>query len=194
MKKYIVGTVMTVAMLFASVASAEFVVGVQGGNAQVGIDEDELEGSNLTCESSTCDNGSDFGFGFYAQLLGNTQAGNTFGIHIGHSSYSLEYDVESIDVEYDADVFDVLGIFRWKGSSASSFFVMGGYSEYDTSDVEIEGNRIPDTDDDGSGYKLVGGWDIGKGPVVLSPAVSYADYGDGKTATVLRIGIGYKFH
>ena len=193
MKKYIVGTVMTVAMLFASVASAEFVVGVQGGNAQVGIDEDELEGSELTCESSTCDNGSDFGFGFYAQLLGNTQAGNAFGIHIGHSSYSLEYDVESIDVEYDADVFDVLGIFRWKGSSASSFFVMGGYSEYDADGLEVGGVRYEGTDD-GSGYKLVGGWDVGKGPVVFSPAVSYADYGDGRTATVLRIGIGYKFN
>ena len=192
MKKYIVGAVMTVAMLFASVASAEFVIGVQGGNAQVGINKDDLEdATGLTCESSTCDGGSDFGF--YAQLLGNTQAGNAFGIHIGHSSYSLETDVESIDVEYDADVLDVLGIFRWKGSSASSFFVMGGYSEYDADGFEVGGDRYEVTDD-GSGYKLVGGWDVGKGPVVFSPAVSYADYGDGITATVLRIGIGYRFN
>ena len=209
MKKFILGVIVGVTMLSASVANAEFVIGVQGGYAKVGFGSDTLESHGLDDENIVCpcDGGDDFGLGFYAQLLKKTQSGNAAGIHIGYSSYSLKADAdlalielvlnrpnrtvrESIEASYDADILDVLGVFRWK----NNFFLMAGYSEFDTGDFEIKGVRASDTAIDGSGYKLVAGWDINKGSIVISPAISYADYGDDISNAVFRVGIGYKFN
>ena len=193
MKKYIVGAVMTVAMLFASVASAEFVIGVQGGRATVDFDKGTLQANGLGEFDCPCVGDDDFGLGFYAQALTTTQSGNAFGIHVAHSSYSIEAKILQLDIELDVDVLDVLGVMRWK----NNIFVMAGLSKFDASGDYLGFVNRYDPGKakiDGNGLKLAAGFDIGKGSLVVSPAVEYADYGDGITKGVVRIGIGYRFN
>ena len=178
MKKVILGMFMSMSLLFASIANAEFVIGVQGGWAQVAIDD-----SGFGCDGSACDAGSGFGFGLYGQYLTKTASGGASGIHLGYASYS-SLEIDQIDIEYDANVFDVLGVYRWP----SNFFLMAGFSKFEgtinSDDYKLGG--------DDTGFKLVTGFDIIQGSIVISPAISHADYGDGSN-TELRIGVGYRF-
>ena len=194
MKKLLVCALTSMSLLFASIANAEFILGVQGGYAQAGIDADVVEDAGLTCDSSACDGGSGSGFGLYVQFLTKTASGGAAGIHIGSTSYSLDTEIKSsgdkINLEYDANVFDVLGVYR----SRNNIFLMAGFSKYETDSFEVtEAGDVSKFDgDDDTGFKLVAGLDIGQGSIVVSPAISYADYGNASN-TELRIGVGYRF-
>ena len=164
MKKFILGAIVSVTMLSANIANAEFVLGVQGGSARIDTDD------------AIITDDTDWGFGFYAQAMGET-----FGIHVGTSSYSFEAFDSSNTISGDVDVLDILGVVRWQ----NNFFLMAGRSEYDSD--------IPGLD--GDGWKIAAGWDRDEGSVVVSPSVSVAEYGGDidVTNTVWGIGFGYKF-
>ena len=194
MKKLLVCALTSMSLLFASIANAEFVIGVQGGWAQVAIDDDVFEDSGFGCDGSACDGGSGFGFGLYGQFLTKTASGGAAGIHLGYASYPLETEVtvpnsSDIDIEYDTNVFDVLGVYRWP----NNFFLMAGFSKYENDDkVTVNNTEYKLDGNDDTGFKLVTGFDLVQGSVVVSPAISYADYGD-VSNTELRIGVGYRF-
>ena len=177
------------------------------------------ETGELFCDSRSCAAGTDLGWGLYAQALANTTNGHAFGVHLGYSQYALETDISGVidtrttyyddeskpsvethtetvnyDVDYNANVIDILGIYRWNFSPSRAIFIMAGYSEYDADDFKVDliGESSKGTLDS-SGYKLIVGWNISAGPVVFSPAISYADYGNHISTTIIRIGLAYKF-